>query len=222
MHRSEACRTSGTGPRHRRVAGRTAGIGHNGPVTSGKRAAPGRHAGPGAPGGARAARGPPARRSCPLLLLALGITAAVVAWGYLVYLAIDFGTTARNGDGTRVVVPRAGDDRRDRLPVRRDDARHPAGRPAARAALPPPAAARAAGRPPGGALRWSRQARPTAEPGYSGTPCRQARRQGRSRRAARPAARRSRPRPAADRDRRTPGAGRARPDRHVPHPAAPR
>jgi hypothetical protein len=23
----------------------------------------------------------------------------VVAWGYLVYLAIDFGTTARNGDG---------------------------------------------------------------------------------------------------------------------------
>jgi len=36
----------------------------------------------------------------PLLLLALGITAAVVAWGYLVYLAIDFGTTARNGDGT--------------------------------------------------------------------------------------------------------------------------
>lgn len=35
-----------------------------------------------------------------LLLLALGITAAVVAWGYLVYVAIDFGTTARNGDGT--------------------------------------------------------------------------------------------------------------------------
>jgi hypothetical protein len=33
-----------------------------------------------------------------VLLLALGITAAVVAWGYLVYLAIDFGTDARNGD----------------------------------------------------------------------------------------------------------------------------
>lgn len=33
-----------------------------------------------------------------LLLLALGITAAVVAWGYLVYLAIDFGGDARNGD----------------------------------------------------------------------------------------------------------------------------
>lgn len=31
-------------------------------------------------------------------MLALGITAAVVAWGYLVYLAIDFGTTARDGD----------------------------------------------------------------------------------------------------------------------------
>lgn len=42
----------------------------------------------------------PGRPSGPLLLLALGITAAVVAWGYLVYLAIDFGTTARNGDGT--------------------------------------------------------------------------------------------------------------------------
>jgi hypothetical protein len=33
-----------------------------------------------------------------VLPLALGITAAVVAWGYLVYLAIDFGTAARNGD----------------------------------------------------------------------------------------------------------------------------
>ena len=33
-----------------------------------------------------------------LLGLALGITAAVVAWGYLVYLAIDFGTAARDGD----------------------------------------------------------------------------------------------------------------------------
>jgi hypothetical protein len=36
----------------------------------------------------------------PVLLLALGITAAVVAWGYLVYLAIDFGTAARDGDAT--------------------------------------------------------------------------------------------------------------------------
>jgi hypothetical protein len=33
-----------------------------------------------------------------LLLLALGITASVVAWGYLVFLAIDFGTDGRDGD----------------------------------------------------------------------------------------------------------------------------
>ena len=66
-----------------------------GHVTTGKRAAPGRHAGP-----ARLAESPAPRRSSmvPMLFLALGITAAVVAWGYLVYLAIDFGTSARNGD----------------------------------------------------------------------------------------------------------------------------
>src|SRR4051812_13446326 len=33
-----------------------------------------------------------------LLLLALGVTACVVAWGYLVWAAIDFGSTARGGD----------------------------------------------------------------------------------------------------------------------------
>ncbi|MGI8521730.1 MAG: hypothetical protein ACR2K3_00240 [Nocardioides sp.] len=33
----------------------------------------------------------------PLLALALGVTVALVAWGYLVYLAIDFGTAARGG-----------------------------------------------------------------------------------------------------------------------------
>lgn len=33
-----------------------------------------------------------------LLLLALGVTAAVVAWGYLVYAAIDFGSEARGGE----------------------------------------------------------------------------------------------------------------------------
>lgn len=32
-----------------------------------------------------------------LLALALGVTAAVVAWGYLVLAAIDFGTEARGG-----------------------------------------------------------------------------------------------------------------------------
>ena len=30
---------------------------------------------------------------------ALGITLAVLAWGYLVWAAIDFGSTARGGDG---------------------------------------------------------------------------------------------------------------------------
>ena len=34
-----------------------------------------------------------------LLVLALGVTASVVAWGYLVVAAIDFGASARQGDG---------------------------------------------------------------------------------------------------------------------------
>ena len=42
----------------------------------------------------------PKRRVRPALLgLALGVTASVVAWGYLVWAAIDFGTSARAGDG---------------------------------------------------------------------------------------------------------------------------
>jgi hypothetical protein len=32
-----------------------------------------------------------------LLLLAIGVTLAVVAWGYLVYAAVDFGSEARAG-----------------------------------------------------------------------------------------------------------------------------
>ena len=52
----------------------------------------GRHAG--------SRKGP--RQSPPfqpkVLLLALATTAAIVAWGYLVYLAIDFGTSARGGE----------------------------------------------------------------------------------------------------------------------------
>ncbi|MFC7492749.1 MULTISPECIES: hypothetical protein [unclassified Nocardioides] len=56
----------------------------------------------GATGGKRAGsrRGPRRRRRFQpaLLLLALGITACVLAWGYLVYAAIDFGATARGGD----------------------------------------------------------------------------------------------------------------------------
>ena len=52
----------------------------------------GRHAG--------SRRGPRRRpRFQPaLLLLALGVTACIVAWGYLVWAAIEFGTTARDGD----------------------------------------------------------------------------------------------------------------------------
>lgn len=34
-----------------------------------------------------------------MLGYALGITVAVLAWGYLVWAAIDFGSTARGGDG---------------------------------------------------------------------------------------------------------------------------
>jgi hypothetical protein len=60
------------------------------PVATGKRAAP-RHAGPARVEGAEGGAPGPSRGSQtgPLLLLALGITAAVVAWGYLVFLAID-------------------------------------------------------------------------------------------------------------------------------------
>jgi hypothetical protein len=58
-------------------------MGQNVPVSqSGKRAGPKRK-----------------RRFQPaLLLLAVGVTFAVVAWGYLVKAAIDFGSTARGGD----------------------------------------------------------------------------------------------------------------------------
>ncbi|MBA2955884.1 hypothetical protein GON03_16230 [Nocardioides sp. MAH-18] len=54
---------------------------------------------PGKRAGSR--RGPrPQRRFRPgLLVLALGITACIVAWGYLVVAAIDFGTSARGGEG---------------------------------------------------------------------------------------------------------------------------
>ena len=47
-------------------------------------------------------RGPRRKRRFQpaLLLLALGITACVMAWGYLVFAAIDFGSSARSGDAT--------------------------------------------------------------------------------------------------------------------------
>lgn len=48
-------------------------------------------------GSRRGARKPPALRPA-VLALAAAVTVAVVAWGYLVYLAIDFGTSARGGE----------------------------------------------------------------------------------------------------------------------------
>ena len=48
--------------------------------------------------GSRRGQRPPRRFQPALLLLTLGITACIVAWGYLVYAAIDFGSTARDGD----------------------------------------------------------------------------------------------------------------------------
>ena len=58
------------------------GIGHNGSVASpGKRAAARRKA----------------RFRPTALLLTVGVTAGVIAWGYLVKAAIDFGVEARSG-----------------------------------------------------------------------------------------------------------------------------
>ena len=47
--------------------------------------------------GKRVAAKPTARFRPTVLLLALGVTAGVVAWGYLVKAAIDFGVQARSG-----------------------------------------------------------------------------------------------------------------------------
>src|SRR5689334_3866312 len=73
-------------------------IGHKGPAPTGQRAAPGTHAGPARLQAKETGGGRQGRAFAPLLLLALGITAAVVAWGYLVFLAIDLGKSARNGE----------------------------------------------------------------------------------------------------------------------------
>ena len=63
-------------------------IRHNEPVSTGKRA------------GSR--RGPSAPRTLNRAALVIGaaITLCVVAWGYLVYAAIDFGTAARGGNSS--------------------------------------------------------------------------------------------------------------------------
>lgn len=49
--------------------------------------------------GKRAGARPRGTTGPGLLLHALGITGAVVAWGYLVVAAIDFGGSARGGEG---------------------------------------------------------------------------------------------------------------------------
>jgi hypothetical protein len=54
-------------------------------VASGKRA------------GARRGARPPRKLNPAALAVCAGITLCVVAWGYLVYAAIDFGTAARSG-----------------------------------------------------------------------------------------------------------------------------
>ena len=63
-------------------------ISHNaGVATTGKRA------------GSRRAAPPPRKLNREALLTCAAITLCVVAWGYLVYAAIDFGTAARGGSG---------------------------------------------------------------------------------------------------------------------------
>ncbi|MEI2712149.1 MAG: hypothetical protein V9G04_02365 [Nocardioides sp.] len=50
--------------------------------------------------GARRGARPPRQFSPQVLGLCAAITLALIAWGYLIYLAIDFGTAARSGEGT--------------------------------------------------------------------------------------------------------------------------
>ncbi len=72
--------------------GRAAPVGNNGAVAGSAGSSAGKRAG---------SRRGPRRRSRPsprLLLLTGGITALVVAWGYLVWAAIDFGAAARAGE----------------------------------------------------------------------------------------------------------------------------
>ncbi len=50
--------------------------------------------------GKRVGERPPREFRPVLLVLALAVTASVVAWGYLVLAAVDFGASARQGDGS--------------------------------------------------------------------------------------------------------------------------
>ncbi|MCA1981400.1 hypothetical protein [Nocardioides nematodiphilus] len=49
--------------------------------------------------GARKGARPPRRFRRDVFALASGVTIALIAWGYLVFAAIDFGKDARDGDG---------------------------------------------------------------------------------------------------------------------------
>lgn len=72
-------------------------IGDNGGVTEQEGAD--RTAGtPGKRAGSRRGAKPPRRTRPAVLASAVGITLAVVAWGYLVWSAIDFGSQARDGE----------------------------------------------------------------------------------------------------------------------------
>ncbi|WP_157953086.1 MULTISPECIES: hypothetical protein [Nocardioides] len=50
--------------------------------------------------GSRRSTKPSTSFNRPALMFALAITGCLVAWGYLVYLAIDFGTSGRAGDSS--------------------------------------------------------------------------------------------------------------------------
>jgi fatty acid desaturase len=50
--------------------------------------------------GARKGARPPRRFRKDVFALALGMTIALVAWGYLVRAAVDFGSDARDGEGS--------------------------------------------------------------------------------------------------------------------------
>ena len=63
-------------------------IRHNDPVSTGKRA-----------GSRRGARAPRTLNKAALVIGA-AITLCVIAWGYLVYAAVDFGTAARGGSSS--------------------------------------------------------------------------------------------------------------------------
>ena len=85
-------RATSRGPACRPFGGlaRVRGLGPirlNDPVATGKRA------------GSRRGASPPRRLDRTALVLCAAITLCVIAWGYLVYAAIDFGTAGRSGSG---------------------------------------------------------------------------------------------------------------------------